>query len=238
MARNYYVILGVGSDATLDEIKTAFRRRALELHPDRSGRESEPFIELQEAYGVLSDPERRRRYDRQVAGQRPRRRPWGPAAEALVTRPIPEPLRTVRPAGSFRDVRLDESFRRFEPSFDELFDRLWSNFTTLSRPKAEALESLTVEVVLTPEEARTGGAVRVEIPALATCPACGGHGAVEAYGCWRCVGQGYLTVHYPVSVSYPAGVADGYVAQVPLEDFGVENFYLTVQFRVSAAVPA
>jgi DnaJ-class molecular chaperone len=238
MARNYYLILGVGSDATLDEIKTAFRRRALELHPDRSGLESEPFIELQEAYGVLSDPERRQRYDRQVAGRRPRRRPWGPAAEALVARPVPEPMRSVRPAGGFREVRLDESFRRFEPSFDELFDRLWSNFTTLSRPKAETLESLTIEVGLTPEEAQSGGTVRVRIPALATCPACGGHGAVETYECWRCAGRGHLTVHYPVSVAYPAGVTDGYVVRVPLEDFGIENFYLTVQFRVSALAPS
>lgn len=237
MAKNYYLILGVGSDATLDEIKAAFRRRALELHPDRSGLESEPFIELQEAYGVLSDPERRQRYDRQVAGQRTRRRPWGPAAEPLVRRPVPETFRTVSPASGFRELRLDESFLRFEPSFDELFDRLWSDFTTLSRPKAETLESLTVEVVLTPEEARAGGAVRVEIPARSTCPTCGGHGAVETYECWRCAGQGHLTLHYPLSVSYPAGVTDGYVVRVPLEDFGIENFYLTVQFRVSGMAP-
>jgi curved DNA-binding protein CbpA len=40
MEKNYYVILGVSSNATVEEVKAAFRRRALELHPDRSGKES------------------------------------------------------------------------------------------------------------------------------------------------------------------------------------------------------
>src|SRR4030095_7256547 len=64
MQKNYYVILGVSSDATLEEIKSAFRQRAMELHPDRSGKESAPFLEVQEAYNVLSDATQRRRYDR------------------------------------------------------------------------------------------------------------------------------------------------------------------------------
>ena len=53
MSANHYVILGVPFDASGDDIKAAFRRRALELHPDTSGMESGPFLELQEAYGVL-----------------------------------------------------------------------------------------------------------------------------------------------------------------------------------------
>ncbi len=94
MQKNYYAVLGVGSGATLEEIKSAFRRRALELHPDRSGLEDRPFQELQEAYGILSDPGRRHKYD---AGRRSivaRRHPSGPAAEPLVTRRVKaEPFR-------------------------------------------------------------------------------------------------------------------------------------------------
>jgi DnaJ-class molecular chaperone len=94
MPRNYYVILGIADDASLDEIKAAFRRRAMELHPDTSGLESGPFLELQEAYGVLSDPERRWRYDHQTHPIITRRRPWRPAAEPMVrARPQAEPLR-------------------------------------------------------------------------------------------------------------------------------------------------
>jgi DnaJ-class molecular chaperone len=229
MQKNYYLILGITSDASLDEVKAAFRLRARELHPDHSGLESGPFLEVQEAYGVLSDPARRRDYDRQ--GQAiVRRRPWGPSAEPLVReRPRGEPFAARR----FRDVSLTESFCSHQPSFDELFERLWSNFDSVSRPKAEHLESLTVEVVVSPEEAALGGRVRVGIPARATCPACGGHGAVGRYECWRCEGRGALTVEYPVDVAYPPGLPDGYAMQLPLSHFGIESLYLTLLFRVS-----
>jgi curved DNA-binding protein CbpA len=71
MEKNYYVILGVSSNATVEEVKAAFRRRVMELHPDRSGKESGPFLEVQEAYGVLSDDTQRRRYDRLARERNP-----------------------------------------------------------------------------------------------------------------------------------------------------------------------
>jgi len=101
--RDYYVILGIASDATLDEVKSAFRRRAMELHPDTSGLESGPFLEAQEAYAVLSDPERRRRYDRRAVPVTTRRRPWGPAAEPMVrAQSKAEPLRAANSAHGFQ----------------------------------------------------------------------------------------------------------------------------------------
>lgn len=229
MQKNYYLILGIASNANLDEIKAAFRRRAMELHPDHSGLESEPFLELQEAYGVLSDPSRRFDYDRQGRAIA-RRRPWGPSPEPLVReRPRGEPFA----AGGFRDASLAESFLSHQPSFDELFERLWSNFDSVHRPKSERLESLTVEVVVSPKEAALGGTVRVGIPARATCPACSGCGAVGRYECWRCEGRGALTGEYPVEVGYPPGIPNGYAMRLPLSRFGIENFYLTLLFRVS-----
>ena len=50
MSKNYYLVLGISADASTEDIKAAFRRRARELHPDRSGRESGPFQDAQEAY--------------------------------------------------------------------------------------------------------------------------------------------------------------------------------------------
>ena len=236
MRKDYYVILGIASDATLEEVKSAFRRRAMELHPDTSGLESGPFLEVQEAYGVLSDPERRRRYDRRTVPIVTRRRPWGPAAEPMVrAQPKAEPLRAADSANGFREVPLNERFAWQSPSFDELFDRLWSNFDSFSRPKSEGLESLTVEVVLAAKEARLGGRVQVNIPARATCPACGGSGAVGFYECWRCEGHGSLTAEYPVLVRYPPGTHDGHAVQFPLNRFGIDNLYLTVLFRVTGA---
>ena len=149
MAKNYYLILGITANASREDVKAAFRRRALELHPDRSGLGSGAFQDLQEAYSVLGNPERRRRYDREYQPLAPRRPRSAPAPEPLVTRrPKDEPFRPDEPARPFREVSLAESFETYRPSFDELFDRFWSNFEDVSRPKSEELESLTVEVLV------------------------------------------------------------------------------------------
>ena len=97
MMKDYYIILGLPAGATPDDIKIAYRRRALELHPDTSGAESEPFLTLQEAYSVLSDPDRRREYDRQ--------RQWVQSSPARATR-LSEPL-GARRSGVAEPFRAD-----------------------------------------------------------------------------------------------------------------------------------
>jgi molecular chaperone DnaJ len=61
--RDYYEILGVGKEASADEIKKAFRRKAIELHPDKEGGDEAKFKEINEAYEVLKDQQKRQRYD-------------------------------------------------------------------------------------------------------------------------------------------------------------------------------
>ena len=64
--RDYYEVLGVGRDATEEQLKKAFRKLALEYHPDRNKSKGAPekFKEINEAYEVLRDPEKRAAYDR------------------------------------------------------------------------------------------------------------------------------------------------------------------------------
>lgn len=61
--RDYYEVLGVSKDASADEIKKAFRRKAVELHPDKEGGDEAKFKEVNEAYEVLKDQAKRQRYD-------------------------------------------------------------------------------------------------------------------------------------------------------------------------------
>jgi molecular chaperone DnaJ len=61
--RDYYEVLGIGKDASADEIKKAFRRAAIQYHPDKEGGDESKFKEVNEAYEVLKDPSKRQRYD-------------------------------------------------------------------------------------------------------------------------------------------------------------------------------
>src|SRR5689334_3119019 len=106
--KDFYLVLQVARSAPPEEIRAAYRRRALELHPDQSGAGSEPFIELQKAYSVLSDPSQRADYD-----QRSRSVPIRRAVRReTFRRPRAEP---------FRDPDL---FGASE--FEGLFEWLWS----------------------------------------------------------------------------------------------------------------
>jgi molecular chaperone DnaJ len=224
MKTNYYLVLGVRTDASAEEIKSAFRRLALELHPDRSGLESEPFRRVQEAYNVLSDPVERQRYDKQIL-IRPKH---SSGAEPLVPR---AEERAFGEEPWIDEVSLFESFERFGPSFEELFDRLWSNFYPVNRPKAERPESLTLDIPLTRQQALRGGRVRILVPSITQCPGCAGRGHVGGFECWRCAGNGSVEVAMPVVVEFPPSHLDS-VVHASLSGTGIENLYLTVRFRV------
>ncbi|MFZ1626419.1 MAG: molecular chaperone DnaJ [Candidatus Moraniibacteriota bacterium] len=63
MTKDYYSLLGVAKDASQDDVKKAYRRLAHAHHPDKQGGDEAKFKEINEAYGVLGDPEKRRQYD-------------------------------------------------------------------------------------------------------------------------------------------------------------------------------
>jgi molecular chaperone DnaJ len=230
--KNYYLILGVAPDATLEQIRGAFRRQAKELHPDYYGQDSRPFIDLQEAYAVLSDPARRRAYDKKHS------RPAGPRggygrvrSKPLDARAIrPEPLIPDQEPVDLGDHSLTGSFQSFSPSFEALFGRLRQNFS-ISRPEADRLRSLNVVIRISPYDALRGGRVRLLVPARLRCPACGGQGGIGYYACRQCAGAGVIVGEYPVTLTYPPGIVDNYVAEIPLDQFGISNFYLKVIFR-------
>ena len=224
MTRNFYEVLGVDAEASPEQIQAAYVHWAKQLAPDPDAKQTEALKELQQAYSGPVHPRRREEYNTRIQSRR------SSTAEPLRAEP-----KTSDAGTEPVEISLRESFDTAHPSFEELFERLWSNYSDLSRPKAEKVESLTLEVILTPGQARVGGQARILIPARAQCPACGGHGALGLYQCWKCGGHGSITADYPIELAYPPGVVNEFSVRVPLSRFGIDNFYLTVRFRVSEA---
>jgi DnaJ-class molecular chaperone len=230
MAKSYYAILGISSNATEDEIRSAYRRLAKEYHPDHYEGGSDIFQEIQEAYAVLGNARRRQNYEQRIA-RVPIKKPFGSAPGSK-----PEPLIPEGKPVDIGEISPVRSFQSFTPSFDEIFDWLWRNFSDLAAPKSDRVRNLTLEVTLTPEQARRGGNARIMVPAQAVCPTCRGHGGVGYYACARCVGEGFISGEMPVSVAFPPGLTTDHAVMISLKRFGIPNTHITVLFRPTGIV--
>ncbi len=154
MAESFFAILGISPDATVEEIRSAYRRLAKEFHPDHYQGDSERFREIQEAYSVLANVRKRRECEQGYIKRPPVTRLW-PKTHGVVEPLIPEEHPVDM--GEISPVR---SFQSFTPSVDEIYGWLWGNFSNIGQPKSVRFQNLTIEVTLTPEQARTGGNAR------------------------------------------------------------------------------
>lgn len=242
MAKNYYVILGVGADATEEEIKSAYRREAKRCHPDRSGEDCEPFLAIREAYEVLGDPERRRAYDQKLAREERAKAPGPPTvgpAPVRRGRPPVEPLvpgrdRVVpgRDAGRYGDPHPYHAASASPLS--ALIEDLLGNWRGPgATPRSGAgPEEIHVEVSLTPREALRGGRVRLWVPAPIPCPTCHGRGGSAFSVCPHCLGRGAVVSEAPVDVAFPGRLVDGTHGRVSLARPGMRDLVLVLHVRV------
>ncbi|MCL6471701.1 MAG: molecular chaperone DnaJ [Firmicutes bacterium] len=232
MAKDYYEILGVSKGATQDEIKKAFRRLARKYHPDVNKDDPKAeakFKEINEAYEVLSDPDKRRNYDTFGSAK-------GPAF-----------------GGGFED--FSGFGGGFESAFGDIFDMFFGNWQQQggrAKSTAQRGSDLSLELTVDFEEAVFGAEKEVEIARLvgcstcggtglepgtspatcptcrgagevrseqrtvfgtfirtSTCPKCQGTGRVITTPCKDCNGQGRKPVHEKIKVDIPAGVDNG-----------------------------
>ncbi len=131
-----------------------------------------------------------------------------------------------------RRRRYDEALGQVEKSFEPIS---WSFVRSpvsggLRRPVQP--DSLSGEILLSPLEAAAGGLLPLEVPLLTTCPACDGTGGF-VFDCARCGGEGKVERRLPVPVRIPAGIRDGTVFQVAVDDRSVMSIVLTVHVRYS-----
>jgi molecular chaperone DnaJ len=90
--------------------------------------------------------------------------------------------------------------------------------------------SLSGEILLSADEARSGGVLPLDVPVTTSCPSCDGTGGY-VFDCGRCGGEGTIERRFPVPVRIPAGVREGTVFQVHVDDPAVRSVLLTIHIR-------
>ena len=178
---DYYEILGVKKDASADEIKKAFRRKAVELHPDKGGDEK-AFKEVNEAYEVLKDKEKRQRYDQfGHAGVGGNSGGYGG-----------NPFEGFGGFGGAQNINFD-----FGGGFGDIFDGIFGGGFGGSRAsKTRRGRDVEVEVDLSFKEAIFGTETEIIINLDDECDHCHGNGAEPGHGlkkCPDCGGSGQQT---------------------------------------------
>jgi molecular chaperone DnaJ len=204
MSKDHYTLLGLQRDASLDEIKRAYRQLAMRHHPDRTQnnpQDTEIFKAVAVAFATLSNPEKRAEYDRLLAATD--RRASQPRARGTRTKTSDRRRETT----PFGDI-LGEFFQGWDKWPLERDDRV-------------------LEITLTSEEAQTGVTVPVNIPWKDQCPTCQGSGLAPFSICSGCRGSGYTHGSRRLTLNIPSGVASGTTQRLCLA-----NNHLSIVVRV------
>jgi DnaJ-class molecular chaperone len=202
--QDYYRILGVERGASDSEIKRAFRTLARQYHPDttRGNKILEAkFKDVNEAYEVLSDPEKRARYD---AIQFDTYRGFSNAREAM--RADAEGTAARARAQATDDDKGDATATGFSEFFNSLFGGKSGNF---GRKKASRGDDRQQPVEILLAEAYTGTRKTVGVDRDETCGTCAGFGQQAGATCKTCRGQGTVATRRQLEVKIPAGVRTG-----------------------------
>lgn len=184
--KNYYEILEVEQSATTEEIRKAFQTKARKLHPDvnKEPDAEERFKEISEAYAVLSDDDKRKRYDAMRAGN--------PFASGYGS--------TTSTSGGYRPSSYGDPFGDSFAGWGWPFPDIgsWTSTTTRSRsynPRPGA--DIDYEINLDDAAATTGTRQKFTYQRYVSCASCGGAGSVqakEASVCPTCGGRGSISV--------------------------------------------
>ena len=179
-----------------------------------SPQSEEKFREAQEAYDTLSDPEKKARYDREIFEKR------SPAS-------VPQSYYSY-PLRSYPSNLLDE-IDQFFGRFEDLWMDRWSDFFG---ERDQSQTDLSVEITLTPSEARKGCEVPLEFPVWESCRRCSGRGFVGELICGMCRGTGEERLVKKIRVTFPPGITGGTKMRIPLRDLGLRGGDLIAVVKV------
>jgi molecular chaperone DnaJ len=204
MSEDHYTLLGLGRDASLDEIKKAYRHLAMRHHPDRTQnnpQDTEIFKAVAVAFATLSNPERRAEYDRLLA-----------AAERRNAKTRSQRTRTTT-----------SDRRRQNTPFGDILEEFFQGWDRWPLERDDRV----LEITLTSQEAKMGATVPVDIPWKDQCPLCQGSGLAPFSICSRCRGSGYTHGSRRLTLNIPSGVASGTTQRLCLA-----NNHLNIVVRV------
>src|SRR5579871_100943 len=213
--KDYYKVLGVQRNASQDEIKKAFRKLARKHHPDLNPgdkKAEERFKEINEAYEVLSDPEKRQKYDtlgpnwQEQFGPGPGTGPFGRTTTRTRT-------------GGTSPFDFDPDPTHFSDFFETLFGRSGAgtgtrtggrtSTTTTDQLRRRPGDNIEQPVEISLQEAYTGGSRKFVVQSPEVCGTCLGIGEVNGKTCPTCQGQGQTTRTKHIEVRIPPGVDNG-----------------------------
>ena len=231
--QDYYAVLGVARDASADDIKKAYRKLALKWHPDRHEADKRAEAETQfkriaEAYEVLSDADKRSRYDRfgQNWQQGDDFRP-PPQDHQEGRRMSPEEFEQMFGQGGFSDF--------FKTAFGDEYRRDFAGASSRHRRYRHRGADVRAELSLPASVAMAGGKSRFDVPTTEPCDRCGGVGFVGEHVCPRCVGVGRVHGRKTIDLAIPKHVRDGMTMRLSgMGESGEESgeqgdLYLTIR---------
>lgn len=228
MAKDYYAILGLDRNASIEDIKKAYRRLAFKYHPDKNQGDKaseEKFKEITEAYAILSDETKRAKYDQ-----------FGYVNENDF---------------DFNTSSFDDIFAYVNDMFGDLFGNFGSRSSNRYRQRRKG-EDIQYQMVISFKEAIFGASKEIEISyqkvcdecnglgakpqdfetcdyckgrgqieygnffisMRKVCPKCGGSGRVIKKKCHKCNGNGFVIEKERISIKIPRGVDNGYAIKI------------------------
>src|SRR6185503_18466388 len=238
MSKDYYQILGLSKSATADEIKKAYRKLAHQHHPDKGNGDAEKFKEVNEAYQVLSNTEKRSQYDQygQTFDQA-QRNGQGPAGG----------FGGQQGGNPFGDFGFDFNGGQFD--FGDIFGDMFGMGRDGGRRRSTRGIDLEMEIGITFEEAVFGVIRKLDLEKKDRCPKCSGTGAEEGtkiVTCPKCHGQGQIhTQRRTIFGNIQSSVicdncdGDGKIPEKPCEECkgtGVLRQHKTIEVKIPAGI--
>ncbi len=199
--KDLYAILDVQPSASRDEIKKAYHRLVRKYHPDM-GKESdtERFIEIRDAYGILADRERRKQYDEELKNS---------------------DFSSVSATASKRRVPIEEDF--IDDFLLGLDNFVLPDFSGFFERVSSSEEYPSLEIILSQEEAEKRGKIRLNIPVWQRCENCGGAGFSFPFLCSACGSNGVVARNRAIDIEIPVLKRSREVYNFNLRRIGIDG---------------